>query len=119
MPVLRIGLGFAIAILFALLLVRNVDLRQTSRDLLAIGPATLAVCVALVLAAYSARAWRWQIMLNGAGIDASYRRVAPIFFAGFALNNVLPLRAGDVYRCLSTARLPSGTVAKSLAALVT
>jgi uncharacterized protein (TIRG00374 family) len=76
-------------------------------------------CVSLVLAGYSARAWRWQIMLRGAGVDASYRQVAPIFFAGFALNNVLPLRAGDLYRCVSTARLPDGTVAKSLAALVT
>ena len=119
MPMLRIGLGIGISVLFALLLVRNVDLRQAAHDLLSLGPATIAACVALVLAGYSARAWRWQIMLRGAGVDASYRQVAPIFFAGFALNNVLPLRAGDFYRCVSTARLPDGTIAKSLAALVT
>jgi uncharacterized protein (TIRG00374 family) len=116
---LRIGLGIGVAVLFALLLVRNVDLRQAARDLLSLGPASIAASVALVLAGYSARAWRWQIMLRGAGVDASYRQVAPIFFAGFALNNVLPLRAGDLYRCVSTARLPDGTIAKSLAALIT
>jgi uncharacterized protein (TIRG00374 family) len=119
MPALRIGLGIGISILFALLLLRNVDLRQAARNLTMLGPATIAACVALVLAGYSARAWRWQIMLRGASVDASYRQVAPIFFAGFALNNVLPLRAGDLYRCVSTARLTDGTIAKSLATLIT
>ena len=37
----------------------------------------------------------------------------------FALNNVLPLRAGDIYRCVAASRFPDGTIAKSLAALLT
>ena len=119
MPAVRIGVGFAIAILFAVLLIRNVDLRQAARAATELGPSVLATSVVLVLVGYSARAWRWQIMLRGAGVGASYRQAAPIFFASFALNNVLPLRAGDVYRCASTARLPGGTIAKSLAALLT
>ena len=62
----------------------------------------LAASVGLVIAGYAVRAWRWQLMLRGAGVNATYRQAAPIFFASFALNNVLPLRAGDLYRCVST-----------------
>ena len=52
-------------------------------------------------------------------MEASYRQAAPIFFAAFALNNVLPLRVGDVYRCVIGARFRDATIAKSLASLLT
>ena len=52
-------------------------------------------------------------------MNATYRQAAPIFFASFALNNVVPLRAGDLYRCVSTLQLPAGTMAKSLGTLLT
>jgi uncharacterized protein (TIRG00374 family) len=68
---------------------------------------------------YSIRAWRWKLMLGGAAVEATYPQASSIFFGAFALNNLLPLRAGDVYRCVAAARLPEGTIAKSLAALLT
>ena len=58
-------------------------------------------------------------MLDGAGVKAGYRQASSIFFVGFALNNVLPLRAGDIYRCVAASRFPDGTIAKSLATLLT
>ena len=119
MPAVRIAVGFAVAVVFTVLLVRNVDLREVARAATVISPNVLVASVVLILAGYSVRAWRWQLMLRGAGVGATYRQTAPIFFAAFALNNVLPLRAGDVYRCVSTVRLPDGTIAKSLAALLT
>ena len=119
MPTVRIAVGFGVAVVFTVLLVRNVDLREAARVALAIGPNALAASVVLVLAGYSVRAWRWRLMLGGAGMGATYRQAAPIFFAAFALNTVLPLRAGDIYRCVSAARLPGGTIARSLAALAT
>ena len=78
----------------------------------------LGTSVLLVLVRYSVRAWRWRLMLRGDGVAATYLHAAPTF-AAFALNNVLPVRAGDVYRCVSAARLPRGMVAKSVAALWT
>jgi uncharacterized membrane protein YbhN (UPF0104 family) len=119
MPAVRIGVGFAVAILFTVLIVRNVDLIRAAGAAVAIGPIVLCASVFLVLLGYSVRAGRWLLMLRGAGVCATYRQAAPIFFAAFALNNVLPLRTGDVYRCVSTTRLPEGTIAKSLAALLT
>ena len=74
--------------------------------------------MALAFAGYSVRAWRWQLMLEGAGVEVAYGKAASIFFAAFALNNILPLRAGDVYRCVAASRLQNGTIAKSLATLL-
>ena len=115
----RIGGGLALAILFAALLVRNVDLGQVVLAASRISIYVLAASAALVIAGYAVRARRWQLMLRGAGVNATYRQAAPIFFASFALNNVVPLRAGDLYRCVSTLQLPAGTMAKSLGTLVT
>jgi glycosyltransferase 2 family protein len=119
MRVVRLGVGFAVAILFAALLVRNVDLSEVIRAGAMLGPNFVAASLTLVIAGYSVRAWRWQLMLRGAGVGVTYRQAAPIFFAAFALNNVLPLRAGDVYRCVSIVRFADGTIAKSLATLLT
>ena len=115
----RIGGGLALAILFAALLIRNVDLGQVVLAATRLSVYVLAASAALVIAGYAVRARRWQLMLRGAGVNATYRQAAPIFFASFALNNVLPLRAGDLYRCVSTLQLPAGTMAKSLGTLLT
>ena len=115
----RIGGGLALAILFAVLLVRNVDLGQVVLAASRLSMYVLVASAGLVIAGYAVRACRWQLMLRGAGVNATYRQAAPIFFASFALNNVVPLRAGDLYRCVSTFQLPAGTMAKSLGTLLT
>ena len=115
----RIGIGLALAVIFAVLLVHNVDVGAVLRAARSVSPPALAASVGLVLAGYSLRAWRWQLMLGGAGVEATFGKVASIFFAAFALNNLLPLRAGDIYRCVAASRLPDGTIAKSLATLLT
>ena len=119
MRVIRIGVGFAIAILFTILLVRNVDVHEVARAIRLFGLNILALSVGFVLVGYSLRARRWQLLLKGAGVSANYREAVSIFFASFALNNVVPLRAGDVYRCVTASRLPAATIAKSLATLLT
>ena len=49
---------------------------------------------------YSLRIWRWSLMLKAAGARISYRDCVAPFLGAIALNNVLPLRAGDVIRAL-------------------
>jgi uncharacterized protein (TIRG00374 family) len=115
----RIVIGFVVAIVFAALLVRNVDLSEALRVAKRVPLHVLAASVALVAAGYSLRAWRWQLMLAGAGVEAGYSQAASTFFAAFALNNLLPLRAGDIYRCVKASRFHDGTIAKSLATLLT
>jgi glycosyltransferase 2 family protein len=119
MHTIRIVAGLTVGILFTTLLVRNIDIRGAAQAATLLGPYVLVLSGVLVIAGYSVRAWRWQLMLRAIGIGATYRQAAPIFFGAFALNNVLPLRAGDIYRCLSTMRLTEGTMPKSLATLLT
>jgi uncharacterized protein (TIRG00374 family) len=114
----RIGIGLSLAALLMVLLVRNVDLAEAARTATLVPLQVLAASTALVLVGYSVRAWRWQLMLEGAGVEVGYGKAASIFFAAFALNNVLPLRAGDIYRCVAASRLQDGTIAKSLATLL-
>ena len=119
MYIARIGIGFALAAIFAVLLVRNVDVGAALQAASSVPLPVLATSVGLVLLGYSVRAWRWQLMLRGAGVEAAYGEAASTFFAAFALNNLLPLRAGDIYRCVAASRFSDGTIAKSLATLLT
>ena len=119
MYIARIGIGFIVAAIFAILLIHSVDVGAALNTASAVPWTVLATSVGLVFFGYSLRAWRWQLMLRGAGVEAAYGKAASTFFAAFALNNVLPLRAGDIYRCVAASRFPDGTIAKSLATLLT
>ena len=76
--------GLALAILFAALLVRNVDLGQVVLAASRVSMYVLIASAGLVVAGYAVRARRWQLMLRGAGVNATYRQAAPIFFAALA-----------------------------------
>lgn len=119
MSIVRIGIGFALALLFAVLLVRNVDVGAALHAARTVPLPVLAASVVLVLAGYSVRAWRWQLLLEGAGVETGYGNASATFFASFALNNLLPLRAGDIYRWVAASRFRDGTIAKSMASLLT
>ena len=119
MSAVRVALGFAVAILFAVLIARNVDLKEALGSALKIGPKILGAAMLLVLLGYLVRAWRWLLMLRGTGVSATYWQTAPVFFASFALNNVMPLRVGDVYRCWSATILQHATLTKAIASLLT
>lgn len=94
----RIALGLGVAAVFLWLIARQVSLS----DLRAAFSGTSLACVALGVLAlgvgYAARIRRWQLMLEGENPDLRWRDCAGPFLSSFALNNVLPLRAGDVAR---------------------
>src|SRR5687768_4694948 len=53
----------------------------------------------LIMADYAFRAWRWAIILKpAAGQRISLRVLFPVLLLGFAANNILPARAGEVWR---------------------
>ena len=95
---LKPAVGLVLAGVFAWLVVRHIDVNAVAYQL---GNASLglvaASLVALVLG-YSVRIARWRTMLAVDSPGLSWRASAGPFLASFALNNVLPLRAGDVLR---------------------
>lgn len=68
----------------------------------------------LILADYAFRAWRWGIILKpAAGQRIGLRVLFPVLLLGFAANNILPARAGEVWRMWGLAQRT--TVRKTVA----
>lgn len=90
--------GVAISLFFLVLTFRGLDWRgvlETMRDAHVVW---LAPAVAALVAAYTIRVERWRRMLHAFGIRAPFSTLAAPLVGSLALNNVLPLRAGDVVR---------------------
>lgn len=118
MRIARLVIGLVLAIAFFWLLVHEVDLDDAWRAAGRLGPTAIAVALALVAGAYALRALRWWRLLTGTGMTVGFRAAAWLFVTSFGLNNVLPLRAGDVFRCVSAAALPTGSMSAALATLL-
>lgn len=99
-----VALGFAVGGAFIYLSLSSLDW-QTVRSAFAqahLGWALLGF--PLVAVAFLIRLERWWLMLSAIGSRATRREIAAPFFGGFALNNVLPFRMGDVARAAAFTR---------------
>ena len=86
-----------ISILFLYLAFRGQDPAEIRDALARVDWRMLPVALVLLLTAVIVRAFRWQILLRPV-YDVSTRDIVPITVIGFAANNVLPLRAGELVR---------------------
>lgn len=60
----------------------------------------LVLGIASLAFGYAVRIFRWSVMLSAASHAVGFRNCAAPFLGAIALNNVLPLRLGDVIRAL-------------------
>jgi len=65
----------------------------------------LALSILTLITAYFLRIKRWQSLLKGQLSTPALEKITPPYFISFALNNLLPLRAGDIYRSCSLLKL--------------
>ncbi|MEQ8516264.1 MAG: lysylphosphatidylglycerol synthase transmembrane domain-containing protein, partial [Chromatocurvus sp.] len=95
---LRLVAGLLVSAFFIYLLLRGSELRRVADAL--VGAALPGIILALFLLAidYWLRLLRWHWMLRHLASKATLRDCARPFLVSFALNNVLPLRAGDAAR---------------------
>lgn len=110
---LLLGLGFAA--LFAWLTLRHLDLERIGEVLRGARLPHLAAAVLLLAAGYACRIARWRLMLLQGNPLLAWRDCAGPLLAGFAANNVLPFRAGDLMRAFAFNRR-LGTRAAEVAA---
>jgi len=89
---LLVGGGFLYAI------VTRVDLVQVRDALTAAEGRWIALAMLCVLCGYTVRALRWWLMLRATTPTVSPLACFRPFFGSFSLNNVIPLRLGDVVR---------------------
>lgn len=114
---IRILIGLPIAGLFAWLAFRGLG----AQDLGALRdcrPAWVATAVAALALGYGLRIARWWLMLRRLAPGIPCQACAAPFLASFALNNVLPLRAGDVVRTVAFCRRLGVPVAGVLATML-
>lgn len=113
---LRVGLGLAISATFVWLLSRQVHARELNEVFRNADATWLTLALGSFAAGYVLRIQRWRLLLGTPHLR--WRDCAGPFLAGFALNNLLPLRAGDVVRTAAFTRTLSLPAAAILATLV-
>ncbi|MEM9708224.1 MAG: lysylphosphatidylglycerol synthase transmembrane domain-containing protein [Pseudomonadota bacterium] len=94
----RIGLGLAVAGLFLWLIFRQTSLEDIVVAFRGTHFAFVAAGIGALGLGYAARIERWRLMLLADNGALRFRDCAGPFVTSFAMNNVLPLRAGDVAR---------------------
>ena len=97
---LRLGLGLAIGVACLWVVFRQVDTVALAISMQRLDLRFLALGIALLAAGYAARIFRWTLMLRADGARVGVRACVAPFLGAFALNNVLPFRAGDFVRAL-------------------
>lgn len=76
----------------------DVDLRQVWNDLLSLEWRYVSLAIAFDLGVYLCHAWRWNLLLLPVARCSYWRSVQAIYF-GLFINEVLPLRTGEIVRC--------------------
>lgn len=94
---LKIAISFLIVAVLFYLLFRKLDF-ELFRKYLSEGNKFLILCGVLVyLSSFAVRALRWKVLLRHIG-NFKVRELAPVIVAGYAVNNVLPVRIGEIVR---------------------
>ena len=89
--------GIFVSVFFVYLAVRQVDLSESLRALGTVRPGWLVAATLVYLSSFPVRALRWGLILRVQRVLPSGELMAAVF-VGYMANNVLPARAGEVYR---------------------
>ena len=109
--------GLAVAALFVALLARSIEWHEVRRVLAGAAWLPLFLAAVALAADMSARITRWWLMLRAVQPDLPWLSCARPFLGSLALNNTVPLRAGDVVRVFGfqrTLRAPTAHVVGTL-----
>ena len=109
----QLMLGLVLAGLFGWLALRDLDRGALASALAAPDLRWLVLAPCLLAAGYACRVARWRMMLATARPGIGMGRCAVPLLGSIALNNLLPLRMGDVLRCVGFSRwlaLDAGTI---------
>lgn len=95
---LKLGLGLAISSAILAVIASRIDIDRVRASLAHVPLGALVGAVLLIGAGFAAKIARWHLMLTSITPQLPGAVSAQTLLASIALNNVLPLRAGDVAR---------------------
>lgn len=93
--------GIVISGAFIWLLLRRLDITTAGSIVRSVSLPGLFVATAFLASGYTLRVIRWWWILRELNPALPLRKCFGPFLASFALNNLLPFRAGDLVRCLA------------------
>ena len=114
---LRVWIGLGISLLFLALLLRQVDAGELRDAFTSASPGWMVAAFAVYLVALWVRATRWRLVLNGRP-QISAASAWSLVVIGYAANNVLPARAGELVRAELLHRRHGADRAGALASIV-
>ena len=89
--------GILVSVFFVYLAVRQVDVSESLRALGTVRPGWLVAATLVYLSSFPVRALRWRLILRVQKTLPLGELISAVF-VGYMANNVLPARAGEVYR---------------------
>jgi uncharacterized protein (TIRG00374 family) len=92
--------GGGITLLCLFVFVRQINFSDVLNALSSFHWTYLLLGICSLAAGYAVRIVRWAMMLRATGADTTFANCSAPFLGSIALNNVLPLRLGDVVRAL-------------------
>jgi uncharacterized protein (TIRG00374 family) len=92
--------GLAITVLCIVVIARKVNFTEVVDALERFHWPYLVLGIAFLAGGYALRILRWSILLGATGAPVTFRNCVAPFLGSIALNNVLPLRVGDLVRAL-------------------
>jgi glycosyltransferase 2 family protein len=114
----RHWIGAAIAAVFVWLIARQIHFAELARAFVQVRIGWVAAALVFFAAGYACRIARWTVMLRESNQELRWLDCAGPLLAGFAVNNVAPLRAGDVLRAFAFNRRLGASSGIVLATLV-
>jgi glycosyltransferase 2 family protein len=87
--------GVVISLVAAVIVIKLANWKDLPMALAAVRPLPIAICILIQLIAVGTRAAAWRILLNN---KPAYWKTFFIVSIGYLLNNLFPLRAGEIGR---------------------
>jgi len=113
----RLLLGFAVTLFFVYLISRQIRAEDFIAAARSAQPGGVLLALLAFVAGFACRTARWHAMLRTDNPELRWTRSCGPFVASFAVNNLLPLRAGDLLRIVGFNRrigVAAGPVAASM-----
>lgn len=115
---LKIFGSIFVSILFLTLLLKSVNVESIVQDIESFDKIYLIGAIAVFIAGYMFRTKRWLLMLSIHNQPPSFLKCAHALFVSVAVNNVVPLRAGDALRAFGFNKFLGISTGTSLSSLM-
>ena len=99
--VLEIAAGVVVTAFFIAAIENHLDLGRLRVSLAQVHGDMIALALVCLVGGFGAKIWRWRTMLAPLSPGVSFTTAGQTLMGSVALNNVLPLRAGDVARAVA------------------